>query len=440
MEDYEDIDANLKYSSLSRWFLTSLASASTPSACDPEIATTLATEPCQAYAIAELLNIFDSNFFNQEDFLSSIQKDDYKSDYRIKIINLSRVISYILSYYKNVLGKSFTDEFSNSSLILPEHGKFIIEDESDVQHRAMLLQLILGIAVNQPEQVTLIMGLEPEDQGIVAACINHLMAGQIDKSEISPEDQLDQEHDPYNLQHDQNLPSEDQDLSTHENLGENFGEISNKNSEQDPSQSHSHSRSLGNLREEMGSANNQLQHVNHIETVLNKSMQSVNSRHSSGNNLNSYGSAGNNLNSNDRNIPSRNNKSSSPRDNNLLNSNLNLQKIHDLQNTLQQVTEHKHQLEAENEQLQERLQALTNNEFFQAESDQYQQKLKSMQEKLHEVSDENYRLELLKDEYAAKVSSLSSEIQTLTEEAKEKDMMFDDVAMLQDELDYWCDI
>ena len=111
MEDYESLDSSKKYQVLSRWFLTSLANSSTPSACDPEIAQTLAAEPCQARPIAELLHVLDSSYFTDTEFLPSIQHLPMDTDYRIKCINLQRVITYTLQWYEEVQNKTFTKRY-----------------------------------------------------------------------------------------------------------------------------------------------------------------------------------------------------------------------------------------------------------------------------------------------------------------------------------------
>ena len=83
-----------------------------------------------------------------------------------------------------------TTLYQENNLCVPEHAKIIVEDASDTRYRAMLLELVLGVAVQDQDQINLIMQLDAEDQMIVASAINHVMGGQKEREESGEEDSL----------------------------------------------------------------------------------------------------------------------------------------------------------------------------------------------------------------------------------------------------------
>jgi len=118
------------------------------------------------------------------------------------------------------------------------------------------------------------------------------------------------------------------------------------------------------------------------------------------------------------------------------NDHTNLQRIHNLENQLQHVQEHNHELEAQSELLEERLKTTQNNESFQADSDQFQQKMSSYQDLNDELQEENYRIEILKNEYAERLTDLSGDCQVLVEEVKQKNLVLMEVQLMRDEIDF----
>ena len=334
MDEYSELDPETKIRHLNQWFLTALATAATPSACDPETATLLSTDSCQPRPIAEYLNVIDQDYFD-DDFLSEVQHQSIDTNHRLKTLNLQRVVRTLLSYFKDVQNKSFTPEFLANYLLLPKHVKEIVENPEEIQLRCMLLQLVLGVAVNNMDQVNIIMNLPVEDQAVVAGSIGNLQSGQID--------------------FDPNLPN-------WENSDSDSEVLSAKTSPR-------------------------------AQDTADSSHLTINEDEAN-------------------------------------------QKLHELSRQLNDVNEHKHQIEAENEQLKERLRALSNNEFFQEESEQFQQKLSYLKEQIDEQREESYKLEVMKDEYKTKLEMLQNEYDELHESNKEKDMQLEDFALMQDEIEY----
>ena len=121
-----------------------------------------------------------------------------------------------------------------------------------------------------------------------------------------------------------------------------------------------------------------------------------------------------------------------------VNDHTNLQRIQSLENQLQHAQQQNHELELQTENLREKLSKIENAELVQSKSDQrtIQQKMATYQDLNEELQEENYRIEILKNEYAEKLTELTDDYRGLVEEAKQKNLVLMDVQLMKDEIDF----
>nr|BAK00177.1 predicted protein [Hordeum vulgare subsp. vulgare] len=126
--------------------------------------------------IAKCLNNIDPEYFD-EDWLSKI-KDDTNENWRLKLLNLKKILQRITDYYSEVLNHSLSDfEMPNLNLIVETNNNTTsVEANNQLSH---LLQLVLGCAVNcerKSEFIKNIMEMNESTQHMIMTAIQELMS------------------------------------------------------------------------------------------------------------------------------------------------------------------------------------------------------------------------------------------------------------------------
>ncbi|KAI0231339.1 Hook-like protein 3 [Lamellibrachia satsuma] len=133
------------------------------------------TDVTDGVTMAQVLHQIAPNFFS-DTWMSRI-KTDVGDNWRLKVINLKKVLKGILDYYSDVLGQQIND------FHMPDVSAIGERDDSNELGR--LLQLILGCAVNcdsKQEYIKRIMAMEESVQHGVMKAIQELMTKEVPAS------------------------------------------------------------------------------------------------------------------------------------------------------------------------------------------------------------------------------------------------------------------
>lgn len=121
-------------------------------------------------AMAQVLYQVAPEWFT-ESWLTKI-KTDTGGNWRLKVSNLKKVLEKILDYYQECFSQTLSES------VKPDVIK--IGDRSDASELGLLLQLILGCAVNcnnKQEYIRRIMDMEESEQRVMMECIQELDSG-----------------------------------------------------------------------------------------------------------------------------------------------------------------------------------------------------------------------------------------------------------------------
>ncbi|KAK3601489.1 hypothetical protein CHS0354_027635 [Potamilus streckersoni] len=127
-------------------------------------------------AMAQVLHQIDPEYFN-EAWMSKIKTDDV-TNWRLKVINLKKILKGILEYNLEVLGIQIHDFQMPDVNAIGEH--------ISATELGRLLQLILGCAVNcneKQEYIQRIMAMEESVQHVVMTAIQELMTKEMTTGE-----------------------------------------------------------------------------------------------------------------------------------------------------------------------------------------------------------------------------------------------------------------
>lgn len=126
--------------------------------------------------IAKCLNNIDPEYFDDE-WVGKI-KDDTNENWRLKLLNLKKILQRITDYYSEVLNHSLSDfEMPNlNSIVETNNNTTSVDANNQLSH---LLQLVLGCAVNcdrKSEFIKNIMEMNETTQHMIMTAIQELMS------------------------------------------------------------------------------------------------------------------------------------------------------------------------------------------------------------------------------------------------------------------------